>query len=310
MKEAQRRGLHWRRLWPLALPAVGSVIVAVAAVLSSGLMHRGLSSPLEVAVGPFLLIALTALFALALRGNRLAVLGFLLIALTDQSAYALSYILTSPRSSIQQFIASTQNPPSRSVANAWRIDADTPAILRGERLVNGFAALEPYRLLDYQTESALRLAGVRWRFQARGWTTLDPFPRVWLASSFKGGERGKPQDATGLHPMPLRSERASILQDEPGNIVAETRLTSSRLLVLSERYDNGWEATEDGKPRRVLRVYGDFIGCLAGKGRHRITFSFHPSSFRFGMDCSFLALSAALLYFLGQALSRRAFSAS
>ena len=40
-----------------------------------------------------------------------------------------------------------------------------------------------------------------------------------------------------------------------------------QLLVVSESYHPGWQAAVDGVPQPVLRVNGDFLGCVVGPGK-------------------------------------------
>ncbi len=67
-----------------------------------------------------------------------------------------------------------------------------------------------------------------------------------------------------------------------------------QLLVVSERYHPGWHAMVEGKPREILRVNGDFMGCLVQPGEHRVQFAFQPSSLRYAaiVSCIGLALMA------------------
>ena len=66
-----------------------------------------------------------------------------------------------------------------------------------------------------------------------------------------------------------------------------------RVLAFTERFHHGWTATSDGVPLRMVRVEGDFLGCVLDAGYHRVTLRFIPRSFVYGSIVS--AIGAALL---------------
>jgi uncharacterized membrane protein YfhO len=53
----------------------------------------------------------------------------------------------------------------------------------------------------------------------------------------------------------------------------------------------------DGEIVPVVRVYGDFMGCVVERGEHRIEFEFAPASFRCGVWMSLAGLAALLAGF-------------
>jgi hypothetical protein len=76
---------------------------------------------------------------------------------------------------------------------------------------------------------------------------------------------------------------ARVISDRPGSILVETNAEGRQLLVLSERFHDGWRATEDGRDREAIPVYGDFLGCVVDAGRHQVAFRFAPASARNGL---------------------------
>ncbi|HKD36693.1 MAG TPA: YfhO family protein, partial [Pirellulales bacterium] len=60
--------------------------------------------------------------------------------------------------------------------------------------------------------------------------------------------------------------------------------------VFSESYHSGWEATADGKPMPVVRVNGDFMGCLVGPETKTVEFRFRPKSLQIGAAMSVFGL--------------------
>jgi uncharacterized membrane protein YfhO len=83
---------------------------------------------------------------------------------------------------------------------------------------------------------------------------------------------------------------ANILSDRPGLIEIVTSTPERRLLVLSESFDSGWKATQDGRPIEIYRAYGDLQACVVDAGVRRIGFEFRPASIRWGMAVSGVAL--------------------
>src|SRR5262249_27662012 len=76
---------------------------------------------------------------------------------------------------------------------------------------------------------------------------------------------------------------ARVLTDRPGHIVVRTTAPATQLLVLTEKYHDGWRATEDGRDVAVLPVYGDYLGGVVGGGARAIVFASAPASFRNGL---------------------------
>jgi hypothetical protein len=107
---------------------------------------------------------------------------------------------------------------------------------------------------------------------------------------------------------PGKPGSARIVTDRAGFIEVETSSASRQLLILSESYHPGWEATEDGRAIEVMRAYGDFQACVVGPGQRRIVFRFRPESFIMGSWISglgifFAVASFALVWARGAALS-------
>jgi hypothetical protein len=66
---------------------------------------------------------------------------------------------------------------------------------------------------------------------------------------------------------------------------------TGQLLCISESFHPGWQAMVDGCPAPVVRVNGDFLGCVVGPGRHEVTLEFRPKSLWYGALLSLAGLS-------------------
>jgi hypothetical protein len=86
--------------------------------------------------------------------------------------------------------------------------------------------------------------------------------------------------------------RVSIERETPGELLLRAHAPAQQLLVVSESWHEGWRAWIDGAPAQVLRVYGDFMGCVVPHGDHEIRLHFEPASFAQGARVSAGALAA------------------
>ncbi len=87
--------------------------------------------------------------------------------------------------------------------------------------------------------------------------------------------------------------QARISEYRPGRVVVETSGPPG-LLVLTDQYYPGWQATVDGEPAPILRADYLFRGVPVPAGDHRVEFAYRPATFRTGATISSLALAAIL----------------
>ena len=59
---------------------------------------------------------------------------------------------------------------------------------------------------------------------------------------------------------------ATITTERPGRLEIATDTATQQLLVVSERYHPGWQATIDGEPAAVLPAYGEYLACVVPAG--------------------------------------------
>ena len=93
-----------------------------------------------------------------------------------------------------------------------------------------------------------------------------------------------------------RPGTAEIERDLPGDIQIHTNSPGRQLLVLSEAWHRGWQASVDGEPARVLQTYGDIMGVVVSGGPHDVLFKFAPASFAQGKASSLLGLLGILVW--------------
>jgi hypothetical protein len=151
--------------------------------------------------------------------------------------------------------------------------------MRGYRLTSGYVGLFPATRHPLESDIALRLSGTKWIFAEDGsrHPAEGAVKRVRLLD-----EQGHPS-----------MSRASLVLDRPGHLIADVDAPGRRILAFTERFHDGWSATIDGVALPMVRVEGDFLGCVLDGGVHRVDLRFMPRSFVYGSIVS--AIGAALL---------------
>ena len=98
-------------------------------------------------------------------------------------------------------------------------------------------------------------------------------------------------------PAPLPSQDVTVPLYEGEHIVVEAAPPANALLVLGEKYYQGWKATVDGKATEIVAVDHILRGVYLTPGRHRVEFRFDPLPFRIGkyLTLGSFALFAAVL---------------
>ncbi len=107
---------------------------------------------------------------------------------------------------------------------------------------------------------------------------------------------GLPTTTPARTPPPAGRARIAKVTDD--GLVVQARAQRPGMLVVSDAWAPGWQATVDGHSTPVQRVDYVFRGVQLPAGNHRIVFSYHPTSFTIGWIISLLAL-AGLLAALG-----------
>jgi uncharacterized membrane protein YfhO len=67
------------------------------------------------------------------------------------------------------------------------------------------------------------------------------------------------------------------------------------LLIVSETFYPGWEATVDGKPEPIYEVFGALRGVVLESGSHRVEMRYQPGVVTLGAALSFSAMALSLV---------------
>jgi hypothetical protein len=237
------------------------------------------------------------------------------IAAIDQGYFGFQYMFSDPNQpmrTLDELAARAPTPESAHVGDQLQpyegyMLANVPT-LRGFRVWTGYVGLTPALTLTPQNRDLMtpRLTGATWRLTQYPVVepVPDPAPRARLLSSV----RVSSNMAADVRSSDILNEAlvgeslpeligppgsVRIIEDRPGLISVETTAQGRQLLALTERFNAGWQVTDDlileGSARhvhastRAIRVYGDFLGYVVEAGTHRVTFRFAPDSFRNGL---------------------------
>lgn len=110
-------------------------------------------------------------------------------------------------------------------------------------------------------------------------------------------ESAPPLPLAGGSPPSATAGRVSVDSYENNKITISEEAPSASLLVLGEKYYNGWKALVDGKKADIYPVNYILRGVYLTPGKHRIEFVFDPLPFKIGkyLTLASFAMFAAML---------------
>ena len=73
-------------------------------------------------------------------------------------------------------------------------------------------------------------------------------------------------------------------------MVIQTQTAAERILVLSDAYHPWWKASIDGRPARIIKVYGFLRGLPLPPGSHRVEFFISPVPQYWGLAVTVVTL--------------------
>ncbi len=280
-----------------AAVSVGSVM------LTDGGIGRSVESLIAFASVGILLV-------LALRGRRRALALLPVVVAIDLGAWGYSYLWTERPASPIEIAARADRPPAPPGSLVYLPDVSNTLVLAGYRVLNVYVALTPRRAVEVEDPLAHRLAGAEWRKIDRRWEPVpEPMPRARLVHQVSVARRqiGRAVFESSIElsavvqrPLALDLARDAddvrVLVDRPGRMTMTIRTSGRGVLVTTERYHEGWRGrTADGRILPVVRVNGDYLGCVVDAGPTEVTLTFDPQSLRVGVWVSAAALLAIAL---------------
>jgi hypothetical protein len=261
-----------------------SVVTSVAGAVLAGspwaaarfMMLSGIG---RAGFGSALVLTAAALLACSARGVRGALAALALFVAADLGAWGYGYVFQTPLVTIDAVRASAHLPrdvqPGEYVFPPTNFFEPNLGVLRGVRLSSGYAGLITGVGAGPGRRLTARLGGVSWRFADHAWAGVpDPVPRARLLSDVRvsrdiGSDiRAIDIASTALVGAPIAPTggppgQAHLTIDRPGRIVVHTAAPEAQLLLLTERFHDGWraEVRPSGPP---IRVNGDFRAVPAG----------------------------------------------
>lgn len=114
---------------------------------------------------------------------------------------------------------------------------------------------------------------------------FDPREELLLTNPLPGGWRAPPSLQGPLPPV-------KVLEYTPDRIRLETEIGEPLFLLLSDTYDPGWRAWDNGRPVTILRANHALRALPLAPGRHMVEFRYQQPSFWIGLAVSLGTLVA------------------
>ena len=92
---------------------------------------------------------------------------------------------------------------------------------------------------------------------------------------------------------------------QPEHLIVRLDSSTPRILVFSETFIPGWEATLDGEPIEIWRANAYYQAVWVPAGTHEIVFRYQPVAFRLGLTIALIALPVLVAVWFLPALIRR-----
>ena len=132
----------------------------------------------------------------------------------------------------------------------------------------------------------------------------EEFEKAFFSDDFDPGKtillEEPPIDFT---PGKVENGTAKIIDYKPNKVTIQSHAKNKALLFLSDTYFPGWEASVDNTNVPIYRANYSFRAVTVPAGLHNVVFSYHPSSFSFGLKTSILCI--VLLLVLGLVVTKK-----
>jgi len=109
-------------------------------------------------------------------------------------------------------------------------------------------------------------------------------------------------EGSAIIPSSTDAGSATISDETPSRIDIAVDSPDGGVLVLADTYYPGWQTTLDGSTTTLYRANVNFRGVLIPPGKHVVTMSYEPDSWRIGVMISLGALVAMILLIFAAAL--------
>jgi len=93
-----------------------------------------------------------------------------------------------------------------------------------------------------------------------------------------------------------KPDQAHLVMRESNRLVVDAEMGCRGMVIASETFSPGWQATVDRTPARIYEAYSVLRGVVVGQGRHRIEMRYRPMSVRAGAAMTAAGLAGALVF--------------
>jgi uncharacterized membrane protein YfhO len=90
-------------------------------------------------------------------------------------------------------------------------------------------------------------------------------------------------------------DRVDLVRRGINSLTVTADMQCKGMVVTSEIYYPGWQATVDGHPAPIFEAYGFLRGVVVDRGRHRLEMRYRPHSVYWGAALTGIGLLAAAL---------------
>ncbi|MDP8980275.1 MAG: YfhO family protein [Acidobacteriota bacterium] len=204
----------------------------------------------------------------------------------------------------------TLHSQSGVTANSWNLEMHTwpTRMLFGVRYTLARAPTHDGQREVYQAASGIKVFENPEAFP-RAWAVHEviSLPEVPQGRGFVNGHGNELRwkaftagPAPQLPHCPDAADQVKVTRYRPSSVDITADLTCDGMLILSDTFYPGWNATVDGKPAQVREVDFALRGVLVAKGHHDIRYRYRPWSIYLGALLSFAGVAGVLtLVFLG-----------
>ena len=300
----------------------GRMVLPVPFAISVAVMLYGIATPYipfkgarlytgsfwQLLVAPAISLLALALIVLHSRGKPYALSLMCCLCLMDVTAYGAPILFRSELRSLAQI--ETAKKKMKTEDHRFRhVSKLNEPLWQGAYLASGYLGIPPPTVLNlFENSEHLRLASVRY---AHGTTRLfsvkDSLPRIRLARELRHSENWmndlpsinledvalcRPDVASEITGPPLTpNERVTFIEDGYSRLRLKVHVESRRVLVLSDRWSEGWQADVDGEKRSILPLFGKTMrGIMVDKGAHVVSMTFQPPLFKWGSGAAIIGV--------------------
>lgn len=191
----------------------------------------------------------------------------------DAHSYRAAFVLP-PRARVAQLVVERSEVSGALVIEQIRVDgerlaSERPGRLVGPRLRENVAAL-PRAFLVRRVR---RVAPERLMEELK---QFDPAEEALLTGPVPDGWPAPAKLGPPLPPV-------TVAEHTPHRVRLETTVGEPAFLILSDTYDRGWRAWDNGRPVPILRADHALRGVPLGPGRHVVEFRYGQPAFWWGL---------------------------